>query len=112
MPNYQVIDKRGIPFNGQTLKLGQTFIQPAHGAQVRAWLRFQQIREVKPVEPKQTASGTTATPPAQKPVVDVSDAARKLAEEHSIDLATIKGTGSDGTIIKADVEAAIEAAKN
>jgi pyruvate dehydrogenase E2 component (dihydrolipoamide acetyltransferase) len=33
----------------------------------------------------------------------VSPLARKLAEEHGVDLATIKGTGPDGRIIKRDI---------
>jgi len=38
-----------------------------------------------------------------------SPVARRLAEEHGIDLESILGTGSKGQIIKADVERAIEA---
>lgn len=38
-----------------------------------------------------------------------SDAVKKLAEEAGIDLATITGSGTNGNIVKADVEAAIKA---
>lgn len=41
--------------------------------------------------------------------VSASDAAVKLAAEHGIDLATIEGTGKDGSIVKKDVEIAITA---
>jgi pyruvate/2-oxoglutarate dehydrogenase complex dihydrolipoamide acyltransferase (E2) component len=40
----------------------------------------------------------------------VSDAARKLAEESGVDLAEIEGSGTNGSITKPDVEAAIEEA--
>jgi pyruvate/2-oxoglutarate dehydrogenase complex dihydrolipoamide acyltransferase (E2) component len=36
-----------------------------------------------------------------------TDAARALAEEHGIDLASVKATGANSNITKADVEAAI-----
>jgi pyruvate dehydrogenase E2 component (dihydrolipoamide acetyltransferase) len=39
----------------------------------------------------------------------VSPLARKIAKEHGIDLAGITGTGTEGRIIRVDVEAAIEA---
>jgi 2-oxoglutarate dehydrogenase E2 component (dihydrolipoamide succinyltransferase) len=41
----------------------------------------------------------------------ISDAVRKLAEEVGLDVASLKGTGKDGRITKADVEAAVEQAK-
>jgi len=41
--------------------------------------------------------------------VRASPVARRLAEEHGIDLATIKGTGPDGRIVERDVQRAIEA---
>lgn len=39
---------------------------------------------------------------------DATDEARTLAAEHGIDLHDVTGTGKDGRIIKADVEAHIE----
>jgi len=44
--------------------------------------------------------------------VKASPVAKKMAEEHGIDLSTVAGTGPGGRIKKEDVEAAIEAAKN
>ncbi|MEO1235204.1 MAG: dihydrolipoamide acetyltransferase family protein [Planctomycetota bacterium] len=41
--------------------------------------------------------------------IRVSPLARKLAEEHNLDLSTVKGTGPDGRIIKRDVLAAAKA---
>lgn len=41
----------------------------------------------------------------------MSPLARKLAREHGIDLSTVTGTGPGGRIVRADVEAAIAAAR-
>jgi pyruvate/2-oxoglutarate dehydrogenase complex dihydrolipoamide acyltransferase (E2) component len=40
---------------------------------------------------------------------NVTVAARTLADEHDIDIAAVAGTGADGRITKADIEAAIAA---
>jgi len=40
---------------------------------------------------------------------DITAAARTLAEEHGIDLATIEGSGKDGRILKSDIDKAIKA---
>lgn len=48
-------------------------------------------------------------PPASGSTANATDAAKELAKENGIDLATITGTGKDGVITKPDVEAAIEA---
>jgi pyruvate/2-oxoglutarate dehydrogenase complex dihydrolipoamide acyltransferase (E2) component len=39
---------------------------------------------------------------------DATEAAAELADELGVDLATVEGTGKDGRITKADVEAAAE----
>lgn len=103
MPRFKVIDPKGIPHDGEkTLQKGETFTDVAHSARVRAWLRFKQIEEVKDSTP----------PPADPPAgPDISEAARKLAEEKGIDLTKVTGTGANGAITKPDVEAAIAAAK-
>lgn len=45
-----------------------------------------------------------------EPVVefDITDSARELAEEAGLDLATVKGTGKEGRILKSDVQKAIK----
>lgn len=50
-------------------------------------------------------------PPVAKERVRISPLARKLAEEHKIDVTKIKGTGPEGRIVKEDVLRAIEEAK-
>lgn len=62
----------------------------------------------------ETPTGAPAEAPAPpepeaKSDVDVTDAARVLAEEHDIDLSRIEGSGKDGRVLKGDVEKAIEA---
>lgn len=49
-------------------------------------------------------------PPARPPTgarTRVSPLARRLAEQHHVDLATVRGTGPDGAITRADVERAV-----
>lgn len=63
------------------------------------------------------AAPAASAAPAAAPAAADEDAigapaARKLAEENSIALASIKGTGKDGRVTKEDVVAAIEAKKN
>ncbi|MDQ7080551.1 MAG: pyruvate dehydrogenase complex dihydrolipoamide acetyltransferase [Paracoccaceae bacterium] len=75
-------------------------------------------------EPAQEAPAAAAPPPAETkappapPAPDsdgkrifASPLARRLATDRGLDLATIKGTGPHGRIIKADVEAAVAAPK-
>ncbi|GGM54257.1 hypothetical protein GCM10012275_26690 [Longimycelium tulufanense] len=71
-----------------------------------------------PPAPAQPAA--PAQPPAEAPAPQgngeagapyVTPLVRKLAAEHGVDLATIKGTGVGGRIRKQDVLAAVEAAK-
>jgi len=64
--------------------------------------------------PAATAPPMAAVPPA--PVrapgerVRISPVAKKLAQEHGIDVATLVGTGPEGRIVREDVERAIAAA--
>ncbi|PVZ20299.1 MULTISPECIES: 2-oxoglutarate dehydrogenase complex dihydrolipoyllysine-residue succinyltransferase [unclassified Pseudomonas] len=63
------------------------------------------------------AAPAASAAPAAAPAAADEDAigapaARKLAEENGIALASIKGTGKDGRVTKEDVVAAIEAKKN
>ncbi len=64
--------------------------------------------------PAAPAEAARAAPPAAGPpdgtgAVRASPLARKLAEQHGISLATIRGTGPDGRVTKEDVEATIAA---
>lgn len=55
--------------------------------------------------PKPAAAKPEAPPsPASEGRVFASPAAKKLAEEKHVDLASVKGTGPDGRIVKADIE--------
>jgi pyruvate dehydrogenase E2 component (dihydrolipoamide acetyltransferase) len=59
---------------------------------------------VRPAEPAPAAPPTPATPAASGPVAAVPRA-RALAAERGIDLATVTGSGPDGLVRVADVEA-------
>jgi pyruvate dehydrogenase E2 component (dihydrolipoamide acetyltransferase) len=56
------------------------------------------------------ASAPVAARAAGKGGGRISPKARRFAQEHGIDLATLHGSGSDGEILTSDVEAAIAAA--
>ncbi|CRM11115.1 2-oxoglutarate dehydrogenase complex dihydrolipoyllysine-residue succinyltransferase [Pseudomonas fluorescens] len=67
--------------------------------------------------PAAAAAPAAASAPAAPAAAGGEDpiaapAARQLAEENGINLASIKGTGKDGRVTKEDVVAAVEAKKN
>jgi len=66
------------------------------------------------VAPPAPSNDTPAAAPAPAPSGGggrqrVSPVARKIAEEHGVDITTIQGTGPDGRVIKRDVLAVVEA---
>jgi len=58
-----------------------------------------------------TRAGSPTEVAEEKPAVEVkaSPVAKRLAKEHGIDIATVKGSGPDGRIVREDVLAAAEA---
>jgi large subunit ribosomal protein L21 len=63
-----------------------------------------EVAEVEAAAPEEEA------PEAEAAVeINITDAARKLAEEHGIDLAGLEGSGAGGRILKGDVDKAIRA---
>lgn len=79
-------------------------------AQLEEFLRrFVQVEAAvsKPVEAAEVKVAPVAeTAPVER--LKVSPLARKVAEEHGIDLATVRGTGPGGRITREDVLAAVE----
>ena len=62
-----------------------------------------------PAEAETTATPTPASSPPAKPgFVLASPAARRLAKEKDIDLAQVKGTGTDGMVTEGDVTRFVE----
>ena len=59
-------------------------------------------------EPRAATPGIPARVPGER--VKISPVAKKLAQEHGIDVATLIGTGPEGRIVREDVERAIAAA--
>ena len=64
------------------------------------------VSSQKPAETSRTAP-TVETKVRREGRVIISPAARKLAEEHMIDLSVVEGTGPGGRIVREDVEQAI-----
>lgn len=64
------------------------------------------IAEVTPMEAKARAAAPTPETRAERRAA--SPAARRLAEEHGIDISTIKGTGPGGAVTREDVLRVIE----
>lgn len=64
--------------------------------------------KAKAAKPKAEKPAAKAKP-APKAAIEITDAARELAEEHGIDLASVEGSGKDGRILKTDVQKAIKA---
>jgi 2-oxoglutarate dehydrogenase E2 component (dihydrolipoamide succinyltransferase) len=69
--------------------------------------------------PAAETPAASSSAPAQAPAGEaagedaiLSPAARKIAEENGINVASLRGTGKDGRVTKEDVVAAVEAKKN
>lgn len=80
-------------------------------------LQREPAEELFTAAPEVTAAPlVAASPPAATAVerpegIRISPLARKMAEEHRVDITTVAGTGPGGRIVKEDVERAIEAGK-
>lgn len=61
-----------------------------------------------PVQPAITPAAATPSPVSVVAELKVSPAARKLAADHGIDLATVRGSGPEGAIVFVDVEQALK----
>lgn len=59
-----------------------------------------------------TASFSPDEPTIRKGKIRISPLARKIAEEHKVDISGIRGTGPEGRIVKADVLKSIDEAKS
>jgi pyruvate dehydrogenase E2 component (dihydrolipoamide acetyltransferase) len=63
----------------------------------------------EPTSPDAPGSHVEVPPPPPPGMVRVSPVARRLADEHGIDVRTLTGSGPDGRIVERDVQRAIEA---
>ncbi len=65
--------------------------------------------EVRPAAPPAAVPAPPPPPVAMEERIKASPLARRLAEEHGIDLSQVRGTGPGGRITREDVEAVIRA---
>ena len=70
-----------------------------------------EVREAPPVEAGQVKPGAVGIEAVERERIRISPVARKMAEEHMLDITRIIGTGPDGRIVKEDIERAIEEKK-
>ncbi len=75
------------------------------------------VKAAAPEPAEKRAAKPEKTPEPAEPAaagadeINITDAARELAEAHGIDLATLEGSGQGGRILKGDVDKAIKAQK-
>ena len=69
------------------------------------------VKEAQPAEVSQIKSVTIGVETGERERIRISPIARKMAEEHMLDITRIKGTGPDGRIVKEDIERTIEEKK-
>ncbi|KAI3955929.1 hypothetical protein MKW98_006289 [Papaver atlanticum] len=61
-------------------------------------------KEVEPVSSPEPTSSVAAEPPQSEGRSFASPLAKKLAEENNVPISSVKGTGPDGSIVKADID--------
>ena len=74
-------------------------------------LRVEKPQEAPSAEAAQGKSGAAGIEAGGRERIRISPVARKMAEEHMVDITRIKGTGPDGRIVREDIEKAIEEQK-
>jgi pyruvate dehydrogenase E2 component (dihydrolipoamide acetyltransferase) len=67
-----------------------------------------EVKEAPPTETAQVKPGAVGVEAVEGGRIRISPVARKMAEEHMLDITRIIGTGPDGRIVKEDIERAIE----
>jgi pyruvate dehydrogenase E2 component (dihydrolipoamide acetyltransferase)/2-oxoglutarate dehydrogenase E2 component (dihydrolipoamide succinyltransferase) len=74
-------------------------------------LRAGEIEEAPPAEAPHGRTGAAGVETGGRDRIRISPLARKMAEEHMLDITRIQGTGPDGRIVKEDIEKAVEEQK-
>ncbi|MFJ2894168.1 dihydrolipoamide acetyltransferase family protein [Streptomyces sp. NPDC087218] len=94
--------------SGAAESSGNVLVGYGTGAPVARRRRVRPEASVARVSAGAPAGGATPVPVAEPgPVAVVSPPVRKLARQHGLDLRKLAGSGPDGLILRADVEAAI-----
>jgi pyruvate dehydrogenase E2 component (dihydrolipoamide acetyltransferase)/2-oxoglutarate dehydrogenase E2 component (dihydrolipoamide succinyltransferase) len=71
-------------------------------------LLTEKVKEAPLTEAAQAKPRAVGVETVERERIRISPIARRMAEEHMLDITHIKGTGPDGRIIKEDIEQAIE----
>lgn len=106
-----IVARAGGPVTTEGCQTGTEVVQQQ--PQVRLGASERAEREALEGAARRTPTAEIpALPPAPAPPtvpgrIRASPIARRLAEEHGLDLSRIKGTGPDGRIVRRDVEAAL-----
>ena len=69
------------------------------------------VGATEPAKPPKVEAEVAATAKPEEKHLRISPVARKLAEEHMVDISKIVGTGPQGRIVKEDIEKEIESKK-
>ncbi|MFB6501442.1 dihydrolipoamide acetyltransferase family protein [Streptomyces sp. NPDC002466] len=94
--------------SGAAESSGNVLVGYGTGAPVARRRRVRPEASVARVSAEVSAGGAAPVPVAEPgPVAVVSPPVRKLARQHGLDLRKLVGSGPDGLILRADVEAAI-----
>ena len=101
--------------NGASETSAEAPAQPAPAAQADTGEAPRQPATPTPAAEQQTAAGTQAREAVAAPAgpegrIKASPLARRIAQEHELDLSQIKGSGPGGRIVREDVQAALQTA--
>jgi pyruvate dehydrogenase E2 component (dihydrolipoamide acetyltransferase) len=101
--------------NGASAAKAEAPAQPAPAAQADTGEAPRQPTTPTPAAEQRTQAGTqareaVAAPSGPEGRIKASPLARRIAQEHELDLSQIKGSGPGGRIVREDIQAALHAA--
>jgi len=86
---------------------GENNVSDEHRPQTWGGSGKRSVQAVRTTGNIQAQAAAAPEPTPDNTETDATDAAKALAAQHGIDLATVTGTGSDGRITKDDVQALV-----
>ena len=100
-----VIDAKGVPVKDEDAAM----LEDRLGSAIRVEDFSEKDVEKEAAKAAKAAEDAAKAAGAGNKTPEPSDVVKKLAEENDIDLSTVTGTGANGNIVKADIEAIIAA---